>query len=242
VLYAILRLVPIMKAAPVLDAANGALVLGLLSTGVASFLLLQVHDYKRLFAFSTVEHMGIILTAVGLNGPDAYYGAMYQIMNHALTKSFCFYAAGAALLVTGTRKIHDVRGLLRTSPVAGAALLIGGLAIAGAPPFSVFLSELFIFKAGLSEGRYFVIGLLALFVSIAFFGILFHINRMVFGRPHEALLETLHQESNDMSHRVDRLPATCIVALVIAGLLTLFLGLYLPAPVHTLLRMAASGS
>ena len=238
VLYAILRLVPIMKAAPVLDAAKGALVLGLLSTGVASFLLLQVHDYKRLFAFSTVEHMGIILTAVGLSSPDAYYGAMYQIMNHALTKSFCFYAAGAALLVTGTRKISEVRGLLRTSPIAGAALLFGGLAIAGAPPFSIFLSELLIFKAGLSEGRYLVIALLALFVAIAFFGILLHINRMVFGNPREMPLD----KSGENLHRVDRLPVSCVVALVLAAALVLFFGLYLPAPVHTLLRMAASGS
>lgn len=239
VLYSILRLIPIMKAAPVLDAANGALALGLLSTGVAAFLILQVQDYKRLFAFSTVEHMGIILTAVGLGSSDAYYGAMYQVMNHALTKSFCFYAAGAALLVTGTRDISSVRGLLRTSPVAGAALLIGGLAIAGAPPFSIFLSELFIFRAGLSEGRYFVIGLLALFVSIAFFGILQHINRMVFGR---AIENVPAAESKEGLHEVGQLPATCVVAIVIAAILIVALGLFLPAPVHTLLRMATSGS
>jgi hydrogenase-4 component F len=219
-----------MKAAPVLDAAKGALTLGLLSTGVASFMLLRVHDYKRLFAFSTVEHMGIVLTAVGLSGPDAYYGAMYQIMSHALTKSFCFYAAGAALLVTGTREISSVRGLIRTSPIAGAALLLGGLAIAGAPPFVVFLSEFSIFRAGLSQGRYFVTGLLALFVSIAFFGILLHISRMVFGRPSED------------PPKLVRLPATCILTLVLAAALVIFLGFDLPAPLHALLRLAASGS
>lgn len=230
VLYAILRLAPIMKAAPVLDAANGALTLGLLSTGVASFMLLRVRDYKRLFAFSTVEHMGIILTAVGLSSQEAYYGAMYQIMSHALTKSFCFYAAGAALLVTGTREISAVRGLIRTSPLAGTTLLIGGLAIAGAPPFVVFLSEFSIFRAGLNQGRYFVTGLLALFVAIAFFGILFHINRMVFGKPIAD------------SPKSDGVPATCALVLVLAAILVVFLGFYLPKPLHTLLRLAASGA
>ncbi len=230
VLYAILRLAPIMKAAPVLDAANGALALGLLSTGVASFMLLRVRDYKRLFAFSTVEHMGIVLTAVGLSSPDAYYGAMYQIMSHALTKSFCFYAAGATLLVTGTREISAVRGLIRSSPLSGAALLLGGLTIAGAPPFVVFLSEFSIFRAGLNQGRYFVMGLLALFVSIAFFGIMFHINRMVFGKPGEN------------SPKSAGIPATCVLALAFAAILVIFLGFYLPKPVHTLLRLAASGA
>jgi hydrogenase-4 component F len=240
VIYSILRLVPIMKAAPVLDAANGALALGLLSTGVASFLLLQVHDYKRLFAFSTVEHMGIVLTAVGLNSQDAYYGAMYQVLSHALTKSFCFYAAGAALLVTGTRKISSVRGLIRRSPVAGTALLAAALAIAGAPPFAVFLSELFIFKAGLDARRYIVTGMLALFVAIAFCGILLHINRMVFGRPiEEAHLEGALKDNEEL--KTGCLPASCIVALALGGALILFLGMYLPAPVHTLLRMAALG-
>jgi hydrogenase-4 component F len=154
VLYAILRLVPVMKVVPGLDPQKWSLAFGLLSTGVASLLLLRVHDYKRLFAFSTVEHMGIVLTAVGLGGPDAYYGAMFQLMSHALTKSFCFYAAGATLLALGTREIAAVRGLIRSAPVTGAALLLGGLAIAGAPPFAVFLSEFSIFRAGLSQGQY----------------------------------------------------------------------------------------
>jgi hydrogenase-4 component F len=227
VLYAILRLAPAMKAAPGLDAPKAAIVFGLLSTGVAAFQLLRAHDYKRLFAFSTVEHMGIVLTAVGLGGQDAYYSAMYQMLSHALTKSFCFYAAGAALLAVGTRDIDSVRGLIRTSRLAGASLLLGGLAIAGAPPFAVFLSEFSIFKAGLAEGRYVVTGLLVLFVAIAFFGVLFHINRMVFGEPLEE------------SKKVVRLPATCALALLIAAVPVLVFGFWLPGPVDALLRLAA---
>lgn len=183
VLYVILRLMPIMHPALGGIVEEWSLIFGLLSVGVAAFLLIQVHDYKRLFAYSTVEHMGIILTAAGIGGAAAHYGAVYQILAHAVTKSFCFFAAGAVLLVVGKREIASVEGLVRRSPLAGSALLVGALAIAGAPPFVVFLGEFSILKAGISQGRYVTIGLLAFFLVVAFFGILLHVNRMVFSRP-----------------------------------------------------------
>ena len=118
ILYVILRLFPVMQAVPSAHAETWAIILGLISVGTAAFLLLQVKDYKRLFAFSTVEHMGIILAAIGLGGSAANYGAMQQIVSHSVTKSFCFFAAGAALLATGTREIAAVRGLIRRSPLS----------------------------------------------------------------------------------------------------------------------------
>ena len=104
ILYVILRLFPVMKAAPNSHAEMWALVLGLMSVGTAAFLLLQVRDYKRMFAFSTVEHMGIILAAVGLGASASGYATMQQIVSHSITKSFCFFAAGAALLVSGNAR------------------------------------------------------------------------------------------------------------------------------------------
>jgi len=230
VLYVILRLLPILKAVPAAHADLWAMAFGLLSAGVAAFLLLQVSDYKRMFAFSTVEHMGIILFAAGLGSAAAHYGALYQALNHMLTKSFCFFAAGAALLAVGTREIGAVRGLIRTSPAAGASLLLGGLAIAGAPPFALFLSEFSIFKAGLAEGQYLAIGLLALFITVAFFGIMLHINRMVFGKNAGGEEQRTHVH----------LPPTCVATLCVAGLLVVALGLYLPPPLHRLLHLAAA--
>ena len=91
-----------------------------------------------LVAYSTVEHRGIVLLSAGLASPAAHYGAIYQVLSHTVTKSFCFFAAGAALLTVGTREIASVREVLRSSPVAAAGLLVGGLAIASAPPFAVF--------------------------------------------------------------------------------------------------------
>ncbi len=236
ILYVILRLFPVMKAAPNSHAEMWALVLGLISVGTAAFLLLQVRDYKRMFAFSTVEHMGIILAAVGLGATAAGYGAMQQIVSHSMTKSFCFFAAGAALLAVGTREIATVRGLIRKSPVAGAALIFGGLGITGAPPLAVFLSEFSILKAGLSQRHYLATGLLAIFIVIAFFGVMLHINRMVFGAPEDATPTNEHSSGE----KEQKLPFSCRLALLLAAVPVLVLGFYIPKPLQDLLTQAAA--
>jgi hydrogenase-4 component F len=237
ILYVILRLFPVMEAVPGAHADTWALVLGLISVGTAAFLLLQVRDYKRLFAFSTVEHMGIILTAIGFGASAADYGAMQQIVNHSVTKSFCFFAAGAALLAVGTREIASVRALIRRAPVAGVALIFGGLAIAGAPPLAVFLSEFMILKAGLGQGHYIATGLLAVFVVIAFFGVMVHLNRMVFGAPADRA-PMQHPEGH--SNAAFQLPFSCSLTLILAAVPVFVLGVYVPKPLHDLLTLAAA--
>jgi hydrogenase-4 component F len=236
ILYVILRLFPVMKAAPGSHAEIWALVLGLVSVGAAAFLLLQVRDYKRMFAFSTVEHMGIILAAVGLGASAASYGAMQQIVSHSITKSFCFFAAGAALLAVETREIAAVRGLIRKSPVASAALIFGGLGITGAPPLAVFLSEFSILRAGLNQKQYLATALLAIFIVIAFFGIMMHINRMVFGAKVEAVPANEHSNGE----KEQKLPFSCRLALLVAAVPVLVLGFYIPKPLHDLLTEAAA--
>jgi hydrogenase-4 component F len=226
-LYAILRLVPVVDGVSKDSSSTWFMVFGLISVGVAAFLLIQVRDFKRLFAFSTIEHMGIILVAAGLGGEAAHLASTYQLMTHAVTKSFCFFAAGSVLLMTSTREISSVRGLIRTSPIAGISLMIGGLAIAGAPPFAVFLSEFSIFRAGLAAGRYGVTGMLILFIAIAFGGIMYHVNRMVFG-----------QGQTGPAPRP--LPLSCRLTLAVTVLPVFFFGIYIPEPLHNLLRFAAA--
>jgi hydrogenase-4 component F len=199
----------------------------LISTVAAAFLLIQVKDYKRLFAFSTIEHMGIILVGAGLGGADAQLGATYQILSHTITKSFCFYAAGAALLISGVRQISSVRGLIRTSPITGASLLLGGLAISGAPPFAVFFGEISILRAGLRTGHYLVVGLLVVSVVVAFCGIMSHITHMVFGKPSSETVAVA-------------LPRTCVGALALAAIPILVIGLYVPQWITDLLSRAAA--
>ena len=229
VLYVILRLLPIVSAAPAIHANTWILIVGLVSLGTAAFLLIGVYDYKRLFAFSTVEHMGIILVAVGLGGAFAHEAAMLQIVGHALTKSFCFYATGGVLLGLGTRDIASVRGLIRRAPLTGVALLFGSLAIAGAPPFALFLSEFSIFKAGLNQGEYLATGLLVFFIAIAFFGIMNHVSRMVFG-----------QDDVDHPVRIEPLPMSSKITLVIAAIPIIVLGLYIPGTLQKLIELAAA--
>jgi hydrogenase-4 component F len=231
VLYVILRMLPILNASGHIDVDRYAIVVGLLSVGIAAFLILQVTDYKRLFAFSTVEHMGIILTAAGLGGAAAHYGAVFQILNHALTKSYCFFAAGAVLMSMDTRQIGEVRGLIQRSPAAAAAILFGGIAIAGAPPLAVFLSEFSILRSGIAQQHYIATALLALFVIVAFFGILHHLNRMVFG---------LSPVADNPPHPFE-LPRSCLLTLALAAIPIIVLGVYIPPPLHRLLQMAAQG-
>jgi hydrogenase-4 component F len=225
-LYAILRFLSIILASPAARVGNWMIVLGLLSVAVAAFLLLQVRDYKRMFAYSTVEHMGIILTAAGLATRASDFGAVSQMMNHAITKSLCFYVAGAILLTVSTREIKSIRGLFRVSAFDGAALLLCSLAIAGAPPFPIFLSEFSILSAGVRAGQNAAVAILASLILIAFVAIMWHVNRMVFGRP--------------ATHYVaESLPVSCRLAVVVAALPVILLGVYIPVPVHDLLQLAA---
>jgi len=229
VLYVLLRLLPIVTAIPSIHANAWLITAGLISVGTAAFLLLRVRDYKRLFAFSTVEHMGIILTAIGIGSASAHLGGMTQIIGHTLTKAFCFYAAGSVLLLTGTRDIASVRGLIRKSPLAGVSLLFGGLAIAGAPPFILFLSEFSIIRAGLQSKAYLSTGLLIFFIAIAFFAIMNHISRMVFG----------HGTEND-DKPFEPLPLTVKITLVLVAVPVIVLGLYMPAGLHKLIVLAST--
>ncbi len=244
ILYVILRLFPVMGAAHAAHVESWAMVLGLISVGTAAFLLLQVRDYKRMFAFSTVEHMGIILTAVGLGASVSGYGAMQQIVSHCLTKSFCFLAAGAVLIIVETRRVATVHGLIRRSPFAGIALVFGGLAIAGAPPLAVFLSEFSILKAGLMQKHYLATGLLAVFIVIAFFGIMRNINRMVFGAPEGGDACLPPSSGGDVPFagqgENSRLPISCRLALILAAVPVVVLGLTIPRPLHNLLIQAAA--
>jgi hydrogenase-4 component F len=174
--------------------------------------------------------MGIILVAAGLGGADAHLGAAYQMAGHAIAKSFCFFAAGVTVLGVGTQEIAAVRGLVRSSPLAAIALLVGSFAIAGAPPFAVFVSEFVILKAGIASGQYVVVALLAVLVVIAFCAVMLHVNRMVFGVP----------AVPEQEIRAVTVPLSCKVTLALAAIPLVIIGIYVPAPLYDLLKAAAS--
>lgn len=227
-IYFFFRLFPMVTQLRSSMAAAWFIVPGLISVAVAALLLIQVRDFKRLFAFSTVEHMGILMVACGLATPAAHLGAVYQMAGHSLTKSFCFFAAGLVVLSTGTQEISAVRGLIHRSPVAGFALLFGALGIAGAPPFAIFSSEVAIVRAGLAADHYVATSLLVLFIVIAFCAILYHVLRMCFG------------DGEACPTSSSTLPTTSVTALAIAAVPVLLLGIWIPMPLVHLVHAAAA--
>ncbi len=142
---------------------------GLLSMGVAAIFIVAQADYKRMLAYSSVEHMGILAVGVGLGGAGAFGTALHAI-NHSLTKAMLFLVAGNILATFGTKAIRDVRGVLKVVPWSGVLWLAGFLAITGTPPFGAFLSEFTILKAALDLDRGWVAGIYLLLLAIIFVG------------------------------------------------------------------------
>jgi hydrogenase-4 component F len=137
--------------------------------GVAGVFVLGQSDYKRLLAYSSVEHMGILALGVGLGGGGAR-GAMLHAVNHSLTKGLLFLVAGNILHAYRTKGVAGVRGLVRTLPVSGPLWIAGLLAISGSPPFGPFLSEFTILHGALAQGRAVVAALYLAFLAVVFIG------------------------------------------------------------------------
>jgi hydrogenase-4 component F len=162
---------------------NLLIIFGLMSLGIAvPFIILQ-EDYKRLLAYSSVEHMGIIALGIGFGGVFGIFGAILHMFNHAMTKSLMFFSVGNVFLKHGTKEINKVSGIGKTMPVTGAILLIGGLAITGSPPFSIFISEFTILSAGFFQGHIIASVLFLLFIIMIFAGFFYNLSKMIFGNP-----------------------------------------------------------
>jgi hydrogenase-4 component F len=156
---------------------------GFASIVIGALFMVRKGNFKRLFAYSSVEHMGIIAVALGFGGTLGLYGALLQVLNHALAKTVLFLSSGDVSLRYSTRDAAGVSGLLTAVPVTGGALLLATFAVLGSPPFGVFLSELTIVRAGFAGGSpVFPLLLLAL-LGVAFFAFARTITGMVTGSP-----------------------------------------------------------
>ncbi len=153
---------------------------GLLSVVVAALLLSRQKDVKRLFAYSSVEHMGIITFAFGMGGPVANFAALLHMTVHSLTKSAIFFTVGHAAQKTGTQMMAEIRGLITSSPMLGWGLVLGTLAILGMPPFGVFASEFLILVTAMGEQPWATPFLLAS-LGLAFAAVFSKVQPMVFG-------------------------------------------------------------
>ncbi len=153
---------------------------GLLSVVLAAFFLWRQRDVKRLFAYSSIEHMGIIAFAFGMGGPVANFAALLHMTVHSLTKSAIFFAVGHAAQKAGSQLMDNIRGLITVSPTVGWGLMMGTLAILGMPPFGVFASEFLILTTAMQQQSW-ATPILLLALGVAFAAIFGRVQSMVFG-------------------------------------------------------------
>jgi len=226
---ALLRVWQVVVAAGLQEFASRLLVFfGFLSLGLAAAFIVGQRDYKRMLAYSSMEHMGILALGVGLAGA-ASYGALLHALNHSLAKALLFMVAGNILIAYGSKNIGDVRGVLARLPWSGTLWVAGFLAIAGLPPFGLFMSELVILKETLDQGRYLLAGLYLALLAAVFAGLASSVLRMAHGRPAG---ETPSGWPRERWQEV--LPPALLAGAV------LLLGTYIPAPVQHLLERAAA--
>lgn len=153
---------------------------GLLSVVAASFFLFRQKDVKRMFAYSSIEHMGLMTFAFGLGGPIANFAGLLHMTLHSLVKSAIFFSVGHATQKAGTQIMEDIRGLIKVSPTVGWGLMLGSLAILGMPPFGVFASEFLILTTAMRDLPW-ATPLLLLALGISFAAIFSRVQPMVFG-------------------------------------------------------------
>ncbi len=181
----IVRWLAIVNAVPAGALPRAALVaLGALSLLIAALFILRQRSIKRLMAYSSVEHMGVIALGFGFGGPFGVAGALYHMLNHSLNKSLMFFGAGNMMRSYGSKEIDRIRGVWRRFPVQAALWLAGAAAITGAPPFGLFLSELVVLRAGFQRSFAWASSLMAVLLIVIFIGFLNHF-RLMYGEPPE---------------------------------------------------------
>jgi len=226
---AILRVYQICNAGTDASFAREFMVfIGLFSMAIAAVFMAQQRDIKRLLAYSSVEHMGILILGIGIGGL-AVYGSLLHLINNGLTKCALFLSAENIQKSYGSKLTGQVRGALRRVPISGALFLAGFLAITGSPPFGPFLSEFTIAKAAASDGQFWACGLFLLVLASVFVGMGATVLSVVQGDPPVETPATPYRE------RV----GTCGPILLLMSF-ALLLGLFIPSPLESLLREAAA--
>lgn len=226
---ALLRTLQIMNAAGDGALAREAfLALGLFSLGLAAVFVIRQPDFKRMLAYSSVEHMGILAIAISVGG-IATFGAMLHLMNNALTKGALFLSAGNIHRRFASKRVGEVRGAITLVPFSASLFLLGFLAITGSPPFAPFVSEFTILRGIFANGQYLTGGLFLFFLAVIFIGMGSTVLSVIFG--------PVPERQGDRDYRETF--ATTGTPLVLL-LIMLFLGVHLPDPARLLFSEAAA--
>src|SRR6201988_1585466 len=188
-LYALLRFKMLLAVNPASIAPGPLMVtMGLISVIFASLMLYRRRDVKRMFAYSSIEHMGIIVFAFGMGGPLANFAGLLHMTMHSLTKSAIFFAVGHIAQVKGTQKIADIGGLTVTNPVLGWGLMLGVVAIVGLPPFGIFMSEFLVVSSTFARAPWLAL-VLVFGILIGVASLFLRLNTIAFGDPRGATAE-----------------------------------------------------
>jgi hydrogenase-4 component F len=229
-LYAILRFFEVTRlTAGASFPRHVLLVFGTFSLVVAALFVLRQENYKRLLAYSTIEHMGVIAVGIGFGAPIAVAGALFHVINHAAAKGLAFFGSGSLVRRYGTKDIERVRGAGTVLPFSGPMFLLSALALSAFPVSGIFRSEFQIVSGGFQSSRYVWVALLLVFVNVAFFGVVRHTGRMVLTPARDAGAAVARGE---VSWWMVGSMAACVV--VVVGL-----GFYLPSGLASLLDHAA---
>ncbi len=204
------------------------LFMGLFSMAVAGLFMIGQRDFKRMLAYSSVEHMGILMVGLGIGGP-ALYGTMLHVMTNGMTKGVLFLSAGNIHRAYASKSTDEVRGALRRLPVSGALFLAAFFAITGSPPFGPFVSEFSILNGAFDAGRLVTAALFLAFLLLVFIGMGKTVLKVVQGRP--------PLDSSAETYRDGFLTIAPVLALMA---IVLLLGLYIPAPIGALVRDAVA--
>jgi hydrogenase-4 component F len=234
-MYAIMRFEALARAAlgPMFP-STVLLFFGFLTVFIGVMFLVRAGNYKRLFAYSSIEHMGIISVALGFGGTLGLYGALLQVLSHAIGKAVLFLSSGHLVLGYRTREPARVRGVLGALPLAGGAVLLASLAVAGTPPFGVFLSELTIVRAGFASSPVagpVLAGFLVLLLVIGFIALVFTAVAMVSGEG--------PQKGSLVPYPGRAWPVVAAAPLVGGLALLALLGLWVPGGLNDLVLHAA---
>ena len=213
-LYALLRFKILLAANPAAIAPGPLMItLGLISVVFAAFMLYRRRDIKRLFAYSSIEHMGIIVFAFGMAGPIGNFAGLLQMTLHSLTKSAIFFTVGHIAQVKGSQRLSEIGGLTATHPLLGWGLVAGVAAIAGLPPFGIFMSEFLVLTSTFARAPI-LAAILGFGLLVAFGALLMRLNAIAFGAPRGPVGPV----------EASTLPLFAHLALVLGA------GFYLPAP------------
>ena len=231
-IYAILRF-DIITSGAVGSAFSSQLllILGTVSMGIAAASIYFAKDMKRMLAYHSVEHMGIITIGIGFGGFLGLFGALFHIINHSIAKPLMFFASGTISQKYETKAMSEIKGIIKTMPVTGVLFLIGGFALVGIPPFNIFASEFLILTSGFASGQFLAVALFLIFSIVIFAGLTKHLIPMVFGNPGDSRRKV----PAEVLAKKNEMGLFAVVPMVILAIFLVVLGFYILQPLQTLI-------